>query len=248
MEDKDFWNKQALDFPRYDEQNNKFQQQLIEVLKYNNILTPNSSVIDIGCGTGIYTLPIAKEVKKVLALDISPKMLEYLKEDAWGYNLNNVIDIKLSNWQNFESDNRFDVVFASLSAAFKSNEDFEKIQKYSKSYVCFLDFVNTKGSNFEKLLHQNLGVEEKKYNDLENIKKWLDFKEIEYRSIPFKNEYFKLLDYDFARCKIKDLIKDSKVDLNLSNKEIDVLLKPLIINGKVKHHFDMNLELLYWKN
>lgn len=248
MEQKEFWNNLALDFPRYDDKNDDFQQKVIKILEQNNILSSQSSVLDIGCGTGIYTIPIAKKVKKVLALDISSKMVELLKEDIWFHNLNNIIEVEILDWTNFESSQKFDVVFASLSAAFKSNEDFEKILNYSKSYVCFLDFVDTKGSNFEQLLYEKFGIEEKRYNDLKNIKKWVDIKGIEYNVIPLKNEYFKLLEQDLARYKIKELIKNSETNLNLSNEEIDLMIKPLIFNGKVKHQFDMNLELLYWKN
>ena len=248
MEDKKFWDKLALDFPRYNNHNDKFQQNLIKILKNRQILTSNSIVLDIGCGTGIYTIPIAKEVKKVLAIDISNNMLEFLKKDASFYNVNDVIDTKVLDWKKFESDKKYDIVFASLSAAFKDNEDFEKILKYSNSFICFLDFVNTQGSNFEKLLYEKYGIKEKEYRDLENIKSWLQSKNIKYNNVPLRNKYSKLLDKNIAIHKINNIVKGSGAKLNLTDNEIEILVESITINGKVKHEFDMELELIYWKN
>lgn len=248
MEDKKFWDKLALDFPRYNNKDDKFQQNLIKVLKDKQILTSSSTVLDIGCGTGIYTIPIAKEVKEVLALDISNNMLDFLKEDAWFYNVNDVIDTKESDWKKFEGDKKYDIVFASLSAAFKDKGDFEKILKYSNSFVCFLDFVNTKGSNFEKLLSEKYDIKEKEYKDLENIKSWLQSKNIKYNIVPLKNQYSKLIDKNTAIYKIKEIIKDSGSKLNLTDNEIEILIEPITTSGKIEHKFDMKLELLYWKN
>ena len=46
------------------------------------ILDENDTVLDVGCGEGSITIPIAKKVKKVIGIDSSPKMLEFLKKRA----------------------------------------------------------------------------------------------------------------------------------------------------------------------
>lgn len=245
MNQKEFWNKQALDFPRYNDMDDEFQQKLINIFKEKNMLSKDSTVIDIGCGTGVYTIPIAKEAKKVLALDISPKMLEILKEDSWNYNLTKTIEIKCSNWSEFQSEEKYDLVFASLSAAFRNNADFEKILDYAKGYVCFLDFVDTKGSNFEELLSSKLKIKKQIYKDLENIKQWLNSKNIEYKTIPLTNNYTRLIDIDSALMKVKEVIEFSGNDLELSDDEILILLKPLMIGNKVNFVFNMKLELVW---
>lgn len=247
MQTKQFWDKKALDFPRYDEENNQFQQKIITILKEKNILTKNSTLLDIGCGTGIYTIPLAKYIKKILALDISSTMLDILKEDSWNNNVNNIIQTKCSNWQDFKSDDKFDVVFASLSAAFHNNADFEKILDYSKKHIIILDFVDTKGSSFEKLLFDKLGIKEHLFKDTEKIKQWLDSKRMNYKTIPLSNQYVKLLDKNVAISKIKELFRISDFEINMSDEEILKLLKPLTNQGKVKEEFNMKLELIYWE-
>jgi SAM-dependent methyltransferase len=44
------------------------------------VMEPHHSVLEIGCGTGNYTLPLARRCLKVVAVDSSPEMLQYLRE------------------------------------------------------------------------------------------------------------------------------------------------------------------------
>ena len=39
-------------------------------------ITPNDTVMDFGCGPGFYTTELAKRAKKVIAVDLSPQMLQ----------------------------------------------------------------------------------------------------------------------------------------------------------------------------
>lgn len=54
------------------------------------ILNENDTVLDVGCGEGSVTIPIAKRVKKVIGIDSSPKMLEYLEKRASKQNIDNI--------------------------------------------------------------------------------------------------------------------------------------------------------------
>jgi ubiquinone/menaquinone biosynthesis C-methylase UbiE len=46
--------------------------ELIEKLA----ITPNDTAMDFGCGPGFYTAELAKRAKKVIAVDLSPQMLQ----------------------------------------------------------------------------------------------------------------------------------------------------------------------------
>lgn len=53
-------------------------------------LDQNGSVADLGAGTGYFTIPLAKRTKEVFAVDIEPKMLGMLKENAKKEQLENI--------------------------------------------------------------------------------------------------------------------------------------------------------------
>jgi len=55
-----------------------------------SLLSPSDRVLEIGAGTGIFTLPIARRCREVTAVDISESMLEILKGKAAGEGLGNI--------------------------------------------------------------------------------------------------------------------------------------------------------------
>jgi ubiquinone/menaquinone biosynthesis C-methylase UbiE len=66
--------------------------RVIEALK----LSPTASVADIGAGTGYFTVRLAKAVPRgtVYAVDVEPKMLDYLRKRAAGAGLTNVVAVQ----------------------------------------------------------------------------------------------------------------------------------------------------------
>ena len=54
----------------------------------------NDSVLDIGCGNGVITIPLAKKANNVTAMDISGKMLEILTQKAEKSGIKNINTIK----------------------------------------------------------------------------------------------------------------------------------------------------------
>lgn len=78
---------------------------------------PGWSVLDIGCGPGTLTIPLAKKAKNVTALDFSSEMIRILKTNADKSGANN-IDYLTTSWQDAFAGKKlgkFDVVVASRS-------------------------------------------------------------------------------------------------------------------------------------
>ena len=80
-------------------------------------LTPESRVLDIGAGPGVLTIPLARRVSHVTAVDASDGMISVLKEKAACAGLKN-IDCSCRRWEAVDPDRDlaapYDVVIASL--------------------------------------------------------------------------------------------------------------------------------------
>ena len=59
-----------------------------------SLFSPSDRVLEIGAGTGIFTLAIARRCREVTAVDISASMLEILKRKAAGEGLGNIRTIE----------------------------------------------------------------------------------------------------------------------------------------------------------
>lgn len=69
----------------------------------------NDEVLDMGCGTGRFTVPLARKARKVTGLDLSPGMLSIARAKTHAENLN--VELQQGNMMSMPfSDNSFDVV------------------------------------------------------------------------------------------------------------------------------------------
>jgi ubiquinone/menaquinone biosynthesis C-methylase UbiE len=103
------WDNIAPKFKKWMEKDD-YPEKLLDKIK----TSPNYSVLDIGCGEGVITVPLAKMVSKVTGVDLSSKMLGFLKQRAVKegvYNLN-LIQGDLINISE-DSIGKVDVVIAS---------------------------------------------------------------------------------------------------------------------------------------
>nr|WP_319540701.1 class I SAM-dependent methyltransferase [uncultured Methanospirillum sp.] len=80
-------------------------------------LSSDSTILEIGAGPGVLTIPIAANVKHITAIEPAKGMFQVLKERAQAQNLNNITLIH-KKWEDIETDsipNDFDLVIASFS-------------------------------------------------------------------------------------------------------------------------------------
>ena len=82
---EDSWDKIAPKFSEWTKKDD-YPQKLLKRINIGK----NNSVLDIGCGNGVITIPIAKKAKIITAMDVSTKMIDLLKENAVKEGLNNI--------------------------------------------------------------------------------------------------------------------------------------------------------------
>lgn len=170
-----FWEKELKELPSHNQSKNwdgiakKFRkwmekddypEKLLNKIKTN----PEYSVLDIGCGEGVITIPLAKKVSEVTAVDLSGEMLELLREKAQKEGLNN---LKYLNGDlrdlDLEKIGKYDVVVASrsLNGVMEIEDTIKKINKIG-NYV-YITLWGPEGRKYEQIARDLLNKEHSKY-------------------------------------------------------------------------------------
>ena len=145
-EEKTRRNKGAEDWDRRAASFFKRNARSLYNTKFIKLLKPEKSwtVLDIGCGPGTLALPLARRVKKVTAMDFSPKMLAILQKRARDEKIQNISTHTLSWTDDWEKEGvtAHDVTIASRSLAVKDlGPALEKLTRYAKKSVVITDRV-----------------------------------------------------------------------------------------------------------
>ncbi len=110
--------------------------RIISAFKRNNLLFDNMKVLEIGCGTGMLAMELARLGARITALDFSRGMLERFQEDMTSDIENRITifhedwhktDVKKRNWEN-----EFDLVIAFMSPGVATPESFFKMMSCSR--------------------------------------------------------------------------------------------------------------------
>jgi ubiquinone/menaquinone biosynthesis C-methylase UbiE len=156
------WNNIASKFNEWMEKDD-YPEKLLNRIE----LDSNDSVLDIGCGNGVITIPLAQKATKVTAMDISSKMLEILKKNAKNSGLNNINTCNRRIEDVTEEDvGKHDVVVASrsLNGVSDIGKELEKINNIAKKSV-YLTLWGADNRRFEREMAQLLGRESHRHPD-----------------------------------------------------------------------------------
>src|SRR5260221_4788597 len=105
----DFWNRRARNYHRATK-DAVARDPLF--LKLSREITPQTTVLDVGAGTGRFALALAPQAKHVTAVEPNAAMLNYLREDATQQGLTNVSYVQ-TTWQESSTDLVTDIVLCS---------------------------------------------------------------------------------------------------------------------------------------
>jgi SAM-dependent methyltransferase len=168
---EDFWNGRADSFNQNLKDKEKKTSILIESMMERNILHHKAKVLDIGCGPGTHSIPMAEKCQEVFSMDISENMLKILQDKATKLGLENVHPMKVNwvdiNLEEKQWDKKFDLVFASMSPAIHNYETLKKMCDASSGY-CYLSAWVKRESKVEDALFNLINKEEGKTGILED--------------------------------------------------------------------------------
>ena len=162
--DVSYWDERAEDYANYIKMS-KYEHgfKIREVLEKEGIFKPNFEVLDIGAGPGSLTIPFAKVVKRVVAIEPSHEMCKRLEKNAKEEGVENITIIN-SKWEDIDTDRigKFDLVICSnVCWMFKDiGNQLMRINKASKRFCCIAISASLKDERIYNGLFGRLGISE----------------------------------------------------------------------------------------
>ena len=239
------WDKKAKQYSRFSKNLTSFQQSIFTKIKQRGISFEGKTILDIGCGTGVYTLHLALQAKKITALDFSQEMLDILAIDAYTEHLDDKIIFTCSDWQTYDKEAQFDIIFSSMSPAFKNNEDFEKMHNSAKESCIYLGWGGKRESELLDAVFKAHGIPLKAPPGSEKLKLWL-----EKRKMVHVCEYIE--DEWLAQKSVEEAIESILWHFEINDAKADIkLVKQMTLDkanseGLVNFSVKVGLELISW--
>ncbi|WP_230742282.1 class I SAM-dependent methyltransferase [Methanooceanicella nereidis] len=132
---------------------------VIRYLYEEGMFKPRDTVLDIGCGTGTYAIPFARDASHVTGLDPSGMMISKLLSAAYVNGLTNISPVQ-SRWETFDLEKKYDLVFSAFCPGINDTYSLFRMEKFSRRSCCYVagDFTQ-----FELLVGLWNEVMEKSY-------------------------------------------------------------------------------------
>ena len=101
------------------------------------VLTPDTTLLDIGAGMGTYALPFASVCREVTALEPVGVCLQVLRERAEQQELANICAVH-EFWERFAPEKKYDVTFASMCPAICNTEELRRMEALTNRACCLV--------------------------------------------------------------------------------------------------------------
>ena len=152
------WDKMASSYDLGIGTDRRRVDMALERLEKLGAFRTGTIALDIGSGTGAYTLALAEKCGAVYALDSSAGMQRMLEEKAGKSGLKNIIPIH-ADWQTLREDDlpcKFDVVLSSLNTGICDYDSLVKMNLVSRGFCCYATphgkSDNPTRSDFQKIV------------------------------------------------------------------------------------------------
>ncbi|MGE4318701.1 MAG: methyltransferase domain-containing protein [Deferribacterales bacterium] len=245
-EQQKFWNSKAAVFPRFEEGENNYEAKMLNNIRNLGVDFKDRTLLDVGCGSGMYTIRLAREAQKVTASDISETMLDILMMDAESLGISNIIPV-LSDWKDFHSDERFDIVFCSMTPAAHSDSARQKLTDYSRGQIIYMGFGGVMESDVLNALYPVFGISQREFNDAARMKEWLTKNGYAFRSKTVDGEWLTMRTEDELVHNSHAMLSTYRIDPDRETirKHIGVFSDG---KGKFTDKVKYRIEVIVWEN
>lgn len=241
---REFWNSRAASFPRYEAGDDNYEARMLRLARENGVDFRNKHVLDVGCGSGMYTIRLAQQAATVTAVDISDEMLRILMQDAASLGLANIRPV-LSGWEHFALDERFQIVFASMVPALNDDAAREKLLHYALEQVVYMGFTERKPSDVMAGLYAHYGVTPPRLADASDMRAWLQGRRIQHTALPVSGTWIvpHTRDQLLGSCAATLRVRGAEPDMAQLAAHMEGFRTS---NGEYVERTDYSLEMLIW--
>lgn len=150
------WDERAKRF--YDAQKTgrkNLQESVVSMLKDKQIVTKDTTVLDIGAGAGRYTIPLAREAKHVLGTDFSQEMINYLNKVIKEESISNITTKQLA-WPSKEPLETVDLVFSAMCPCTRSKEALIQMSELARKHGVIAQMTKMGDEITDELIKKDL--------------------------------------------------------------------------------------------
>jgi len=150
---KQFWEKMAEKYPLpFAEKSLTQTKQVIGMAEQRGVLIDGASILDVGCGTGVYSLPLAQRAARVIGLDLSAEMARRFEEERDAHSINNAAVIQMP-WSDAAVsehglEKAFDIVWAAMTPAVRSQDDVARLNRCTRNWCVYLGWGGIRENPF----------------------------------------------------------------------------------------------------
>ncbi|MDR2461329.1 MAG: class I SAM-dependent methyltransferase [Deltaproteobacteria bacterium] len=243
---KCFWDKKARVFPKFSPGEDTYEAQVLGKVMSCGVHFEGASVLDVGSGSGMYTLRIAKMAKCVTAVDISSEMLKILKNDAAGLGISNITYVNM-DFLDFTPEKSYDIVWCSMSPAVGSEAGQEKLLSLPSATVVFTSAFEPMRSDILEGLFKYYNIQSTFLNGVGRMKNTLQEKLIPFKTIPLVGQWNVLFSFEDIKYSILGTLENFNVEVD--HKHLDGYLKQFENeNGQYLEKTNYKLEIIIWQN
>ena len=135
-------------------------KEAAQILKDARVLGNDRTLLDLGCGTGDFSLAFAQQGMQVTAVDMDDTSLQVLMNRAKANDLTG-IDTQQAMWEQYNPQTKFDVVFSAMCPAICDYQELLRFEGLGRKYGCLIAVSRGSYDKHRKQLMQELNAKPK---------------------------------------------------------------------------------------
>ncbi|TQS78836.1 MAG: hypothetical protein A3Q59_00515 [Methanomethylophilus alvi] len=130
--------------------------RIVDRLMNMGILRSGDDVLEIGSGTGTYSLVMSPHVRTLTCMDASPRMMSRLSAEASARGLDNITYV-LDDWNSYVPDIKFDACIATLCPGSGSPESISRMEASARRSCILVSWLVNHGDDLSTEIWKRLG-------------------------------------------------------------------------------------------